>query len=462
MRGERYITASLAENSIVKKFVDVGDKSSKNSWRFTYMDIQKSSLSPLALQLLNTTDKQLSTLELGARQGLIELDTVVLPEKPLGDNNHLGFAEATSSGDTLILIHRRMTGHNPWGAGNADKYSSFTMTTTSADGGKTWTESFNIRDAMGTKFRDRGGLIPLSHRYKYGPLNHSKEGYKLHLNGIGTSRAGTVVILCNYGAFRSEDKGRTWEHLPEQFREDTTKGDIVYVGPRIVDHPDIGLCAFGNTTGYGRSEKFPNPVDGPIENTRSDFVFLSSKDDGRTWEKTIHPLPRWAAQYEPAALIHKNDIFILARDELALTSHLQIRVSEGKPVDVRRASMRQLNKVEDIGFDYNPVTKRFEAVRSVREKMLLDIWSIDPENWDSAEWRFEGTIFARKSEGLDFYDSADGFHPTGTVIDEKKGVQHIFIYSGHPCGPAGSFRITRTLDTPKLSSFLHSHPKSSS
>ena len=79
----------------------------------------------------------------------------------------------------------------------------------------------------------------------------------------------TVVILCNYGAFRSEDKGKTWEHLPEQFREDITDGDIIYVGPRIVDHPDIGLCAFGNTVGYGKSDKFPNPVDGPVETTRS-------------------------------------------------------------------------------------------------------------------------------------------------------------------------------------------------
>lgn len=34
------------------------------------------------------------------------------------------------------------------------------------------------------------------------------------------------------------------------------------------------------------------------------------------------------------------------------------------------------------------------------------------------------------------------------------GVQHIFFYSGHPNGPAGVFRMTRTLETPKLSEFL--------
>ena len=64
-------------------------------------------LSPLALELLNTTDEQLATYEEGAKEGLIELAPVVLPEQPMGDNNHLGFAEATQSGDTLVVIHRR-------------------------------------------------------------------------------------------------------------------------------------------------------------------------------------------------------------------------------------------------------------------------------------------------------------------------------------------------------------------
>jgi hypothetical protein len=411
-------------------------------------------LGPLGLKLIDAGERQLAWFEEGAAAGLLELGPVVLPEQPLGDNNHLGFAEATMSDGTLVLIHRRMTGHNPWGAGKVDEHSSFTMTTTSADGGKTWSDSFNMRDAMAPSCRDRGGIVPLSHRYKYGPVNESKEGYKLHLNGLGTSRAGTVVILCNYGAFRSEDKGATWEHLPEQFREDTTGGDMIYVGPRIVDHPDLGLCAFANSVGHGRSEKFPNPVDGPVDNTRHDFILLTSRDDGRTWDRAVHPLPHWAAQYEPAAVVHEGDIFIMARDERALTSHLQIRVSGGKPVDVRRSNMRQSRSVEDAGFDYNPVTKRFEVVRSVREQMTVDLWSIDPEEWESAEWRFEGTIFARNQDRGDFYKTADGFHPTGTVIDEERGVQHIFIYSGHPCGPAGSFRITRTLDTPKLSRFL--------
>ena len=42
----------------------------------------------------------------------------------------------------------------------------------------------------------------------------------------------------------------------------------------------------------------------------------------------------------------------------------------------------------------------------------------------------------------------------GAIVDEERGVQHVFFHSGHPGGPAGVFRLTRTLDTPKLSKFL--------
>ena len=39
-------------------------------------------------------------------------------------------------------------------------------------------------------------------------------------------------------------------------------------------------------------------------------------------------------------------------------------------------------------------------------------------------------------------------------LHDPRGVQHIFIYNGHPNGPAGVFRLTRTLNTPKLAKFL--------
>ena len=54
-----------------------------------------------------------------------------------------------------------------------------------------------------------------------------------------------------------------------------------------------------------------------------------------------------------------------------------------------------------------------------------------------------------------FYTYADGFHPAGAIIDQQRGLQHISIYSGHPNGPAGIFRLTRSLDTPALRRALH-------
>ena len=406
--------------------------------------------------LLNAGDEQLSRLEDGRRRGLIELAPVALPEQPLGDNDHIGWPVATKVDDTLVVIHRRIPGHNPWGAGQGDGDSSFSLATTSADGGHTWSDPFDLRAAMHPDHRNRGGALPLSHRYKFGPVNDSPEGYKLHLNAVGASSTGSVVVLCNYGAFRSADRGATWTHLHEQFREDTTGGDFVYLGPRIVADPDLGLCAFGNTVGYGRSDRFPNPVMGPVDLHHHNLVVLQSRDDGVTWQETIHELPAWAVQHEPSALAHGGDIYILGRDQRTGTSYQQIRLSGGRPVDVRRANMRHTRALDTLDISFNPVTGRFEVVRSVRERMLVDLWSLDPAEWESAEWRFEGVLFARRQpeDDEEFYKTSDGFHPGGGVIDAANGVQHIFVYTGHPNGPAGSFRITRTLETPELAAFL--------
>ena len=40
------------------------------------------------------------------------------------------------------------------------------------------------------------------------------------------------------------------------------------------------------------------------------------------------------------------------------------------------------------------------------------------------------------------------------MIDEGRGVQHIFVYMGYPAGPSGVFRVTRSLETEKLKAFL--------
>ena len=125
--------------------------------------------------------------------------------------------------------------------------------------------------------------------------------------------------------------------------------------------------------------------------------------------------------------------------------------SPGEEPVVTATNLKNPRFVDTVDFFFNPVTNRFEVVRSERYRMQLWLWSAAPEDWPTGKWRRECRIFAR--EGA-FYRDADGFHPASAVIDTKRGVQHIFVYTGHPNGPAGVFRITRTLDTPSLARFL--------
>ncbi|HAY78288.1 MAG TPA: hypothetical protein DCY79_00615 [Planctomycetaceae bacterium] len=59
-----------------------------------------------------------------------------------------------------------------------------------------------VRRCMTEVDRNRGGSVPLSHRYKFDPDNHSPLGYKLHLDAIETTRDGPVILVSDHGAFR--------------------------------------------------------------------------------------------------------------------------------------------------------------------------------------------------------------------------------------------------------------------
>jgi len=88
--------------------------------------------------------------------------------------------------------------------------------------------------------RNRGGIVPLSHRAKFDKINKSTAGYKVHLHSIGTTGDGAIVAVNNHGVFRSQDAGRTWRHFSTAFREGNFPHQIVNFGPRIVDHPCMG------------------------------------------------------------------------------------------------------------------------------------------------------------------------------------------------------------------------------
>jgi hypothetical protein len=176
---------------------------------------------------------------------------------------------------------------------------------------------------------------------------------------------------------------------------------------------------------------------------------LNSKDAGATWSVIDYDVG--FPQYEPAVLKHGDRYLFVTRDQTEVRAHRQMTWTPGTKPTVHDTNLKDPRLVDTVDFSFNPVTKRIEIVRSERHRMELWLWSMDPNDWDSGQWRRECRLLAREGK---FYSTADGFHPAGAVIDEDAGVQHIFIYSGHPNGPAGVFRITRTLDTPQLKHVL--------
>jgi hypothetical protein len=392
----------------------------------------------LSRELLGLTDESQRQLAEAERHGLIEIAPVHLPISAPGDCNHYGWPIATMTEDTLVVMHRRIPGHNPRGAGGPHEKMSYGIVLRSDDGGKTWTKPYDLRDCMKPVDRNRGGIVPLSHRFKFDRENRSTEGYKIHLHAIGTTRDGSVVAINNHGVFRSDDKGRTWKHFSKALRDDTFPHQIVNIGPRVIDHPDHGLLVFGNWFGTAA---------GPKKSDR--LVVLQSSDGGEHWKAESHDAG--IQQYEPAVLIHNNRILVVTRNQTTGRDHRQMTWSPQKKPIVTATNLKNPRYVDTVDFSFNPVTKRIEIVRSERHRMELWLWSMPPADWGKGQWRRECRLLARKGK---FYSTADGFHPAGAVIDEKRGVQHIFIYAGHPNGPAGVFRITRTLDTPKLSATL--------
>lgn len=397
-------------------------------------------------ELLPLTPESAAELMRGRKAGLIEIAPVDLPPENAGDCNHYGWPIATMTGDTIVVMHRRIPGHNPRGAGKPDPAMSYGIVLRSDDGGKTWSAPYDLRDCMNMEDRQRGGLVPLSHRAKFDPENHSKEGYKVHLHAIGTARDGAVVAINNHGVFRSDDAGHTWRHFSTALRDDTFPHPLINIGPRIIDHPAHGLMVFGNWFGMNEAQLKKNGL--PRQ-----FVVLNSPDGGANWQMEEHAAG--FPQFEPAALLHGERLLLVTRDQTQVRAHRQISWQPGQEPKVIDTNLEDSRLVDTVDLSFNPVTKRFEIVRSERHRMELWIWSMDPAEWETGRWRRECRLVGTEGK---FYSTADGFHPAGAVIDAKRGLQHVFIYSGHPNGPAGVFRITRTLDTPALRSALNNTP----
>jgi hypothetical protein len=430
---------------------------------------------PYIRHLLQISDEEAERLKAAEHAGVIEFAPVTLPD-PEERNNHLGWPVSALVDDTLVVVHRHIPRH--WkGSTETDDTTSFSWVVRSTDGGQTWSTPYDLRDAMSKEDRYRGGHIPLSHRYKFATEQDPDLGYKLHLNSMVATPDGGVVVACNYGIFRSDDKGKTWEHFPEAFREDTMPGPIVYLGPKAFNHPDRGIVLVGHSA----IGLYPHDVERSTNSSViDDFLHVRwSLDGGRTWEAQDEPMPSVVKPGEPCPLWHDGNFIIIARsyDDASVTvidgeecmRYIQLWSRDGWfPFEHRHTTIRVAGKETGWGtqdtmdVDFNPVSGRLEVVTPNRAgggpgsledgRQTLNLWSIDAEAMLSgdADWSFEGTLLRR----ADAKRTVDGMHPGGAVIDRERGMQHIFIYLGFPEGPAGAFRLSRTLDTDALREYL--------
>ena len=421
--------------------------------------------SPLATKLANMSRPQLRKLADGKDRNLIELAPLVLPtpEHVVGANNHFGWPVATKTGKTIIVFYLRRRSHLPQPFFDED--SSGSMMVRSHDDGRTWTEPLDLREI---RPRDEDGKLP---PYAKGEC-------------VGATRNGVVVFGTADGTYRSEDRGQTWEFLPHPFDRDLEDGrHTTHNCPKFIEHPEHGLmrCA---------------PIkEGPTMPDFADELHVAcSKDGGRTWDEARHEIPSIAKPAEPSTILHEGAMIMIGRchskkppghdPRARTTAYVQMWSESGWfPVQAKITNMlttdRQMGRgvmssgygLDTVDLSYNPVSKRLEVVATNRSgggegrywkaKFSLNLWSIDPGALvaGSAEWRFEGSFFERRTamgmHGPRSYGRyMDGCHPAGAVIDEELGVQHVFIYMGCMQGPSGIFRLTRTLDTEKLRRFL--------
>ena len=386
-----------------------------------------------------------------APDAMVKIEPVAVPwgDDLYGNNWHLGWPVATLVEGSLIVVYHRNPQHTPhWGVEKErDRFQCTAVVTRSSDDGRSWSRGVDIREFVST------------------PTENCLLNFG---NSICSTDDGTVILVTAYGVFRSHDQGISWQHLPHSYTADQMPGIGGNNGPRIVEHPGLGLLTFSHTS------------------DRSVMIVRASHDKGLTWRQTVCHIGEWAASIEPAGLYHDGGLFVLARahgresyePDRKTWRYIQHSSADGGLsmqaafTNIRTTDITDEIPIDGYGpwsqdtaaLDFNPVSGRIEAVctnrcgggegrEHQRMQMTLNLWSIDPADFTRgrSQWRFEGTLLTHAGT---MATGTDGMHPGGAVIDVDNGVQRVYVYLGLHLGPAGIFSITRSLDTPSLSKWL--------
>ena len=292
----------------------------------------------------------------------------------------------------------------------------------SDDEGKTWKEPINLSTQR--EHKNTGRLTPQC--------------------AIGKTAVGKVVIINQFGVFISKDKGRTWQHLNSR---GLPESEHYMAGPRIIDHPEYGLLV---------------PAHNPQNYESGELSLFVSEDEGLNWREIRTPAGGPYAPTEPTIFQWNEQFAIVTRNHAGPSSGAtKYFRSWCYYAEFIPASAKDFSRIEDMTWDkyltnmfvrrmdtldvaYNPVSFRIEAVTTKRNEgfpnrdngyMTLNLWSIDPDDFrkGKTDWRFECVLLRSKgmlSRSTDpSFPHRDGMHPGGAVIDEKRGLQRIFLNS---------------------------------